>query len=257
MGWKESKRAQGFKDMLVWLEPAAVEALEQLKAASPGSSVAGIISKAVVLAVGMELPMVAGPVAGGPDPEVGSLKDQLAAVESRVAGVEGSVEKLAQASQSSLSDYDILERLALLADRIDLLEVQSASTKPSVTVAMPEEHAYHEPDLEAEAPQAVLPPTEQESGHQDQEGGADAAPNEPQRLNGSGRVDPAPLLEAVADKVEQVGGWEWNITALYRELEAKGVKVQGLPRNFCTWVKKHHAAVEAILDQRRADRGES
>ena len=57
--------------------------------------------------------MVVGPVAGGPDPEVVSLKDQLAAVESRVAGVEGAVEKLAQASQSSLSDYGILERLAM------------------------------------------------------------------------------------------------------------------------------------------------
>ena len=137
------------------------------------------------------------------------------------------------------------------ADRIDLLEARPASTTSSaIVITTPEEPAHHELDLEAEAPQAV------ESSHQDQEGGADAEPTEPQRLNGSSRVDPAPLLEAVADKVEEAGSWEWNITALYRELEARGVKVQGLPRNFCTWVKKHHAAVEAILDQRRADRGE-
>ena len=79
MGWKESKRAQGFKDMLVWLEPAAVEALERLKSASLGSSVADLVSKAVILAAGMEPPEVAGHVAG-PDPEVASLKGRLAAV---------------------------------------------------------------------------------------------------------------------------------------------------------------------------------
>ena len=39
--------------MLVWLEPAAVEALEQLKAASPGASVADLVSRAVILAAGM------------------------------------------------------------------------------------------------------------------------------------------------------------------------------------------------------------
>ena len=144
---------------------------------------------------------------------------------------------------------------ATLADKIDLLEAQPASTTSSaIVITTPEEPAHDEPDLEAEAPQAVLPPTEQEPDHQAQAAGADAAPPP---LNGGGRVDPAPLLEAVADKVEQMGGWGWNITALYRELEAKGVKVHGLPRNFCTWVKKHHAAVEAILDQRQADRGES
>jgi hypothetical protein len=158
----------------------------------------------------MELPETAGHVAGGPDPEVAGIKEQLVSIEERLARVEASI-------------------------------------------TTTEEHAHHEPDLEAEAPQAVLPPIEQESDHQAQAAGADA---DPAPLNGGGRVDPAPLLEAVADKVEQVGGWGWNITALYRELEAKGVKVHGLPRNFCTWVKKHHAAVEVILDQRRMDRGE-
>ena len=130
-----------------------------------------------------------------------------------------------------------------------------ASTTPPVTViTSPEEPTHHEPDLEAEAPQAVLPPTEKELGHQDQEGGAEGEPAK--RRNWIGQADHVTLLEAVADKVERVGGWGWNITALYRELEAKGVKVHGLSRTFCTWVKKHHAAVEAILDQRRADRGE-
>lgn len=250
MGWKESKRAQGFKDMLVWLEPAAVEALEQLKAGSPGASAADIISKAVILAAGAKLPDTAGHGAGEPGPDVAGIKDRLAAVELRVAGIEGEVQRLAQASQSSVTSDDffsLVENYATLADKIDLLEAQPASITPSVTVAMPVEPAHHEPDLEAEASQA-----EQEPDHP----GADAEPTEPQRLNGSGRVDPAPLLEAVADKVEQMGGWEWNITALHRELEAKGVKVQSHSRNFCTWVKKHHAAVEAILDQRRADRGE-
>ena len=123
MGWKERKREQGYRDVLVWLEPAAVEALERLKAASPGSSVADLISRVVILAAGMEPPEVAGHVAG-PDPEVASLKDQLAVIEARVASVEGSVEKLAQASQSSVNDYDMLERLAMLADRIDLLEAK-------------------------------------------------------------------------------------------------------------------------------------
>lgn len=214
MGWKERKREQGYRDVLVWLEPAAVEALERLKAAAPGASVADLVSRAVILASGMELPVVAGPVAGGPDPEVASLKDQLAGIEARLARVE------------------------------------------VFTVAIPVEPAHHEPDLEAEAPQAVLPAIEQESYHRPQAAGADAVPTAPRPLNGGGRVDPAPLLEAVADKVEQVGGWDFNVTALYRELEAKGVKVQSHSRNFCTWVTKHHAVVEAILNQRRAARDE-
>lgn len=209
MGWKERKREQGYRDVLVWLEPTAVEALEQLKAVSPGLSVADLVSRAVILAAGMELPEAAGHVAGDPDPGVVGIKDQLAAIEERLARVEESI-------------------------------------TPSATVAMSVEPTHYEPDLEAEASH------EQEPDHP----GANAEPTDPRRLNGSGRVDPAPLLEAVADKVEQVGGWEWNITALHRELGAKGVKVHGLPRNFCTWVKKHHAAVEAILDQRRADRGD-
>ena len=85
MGWKERKREQGYRDVLVWLEPTAVEALEQLKAASPGASVADLVSRAVILAVGMELPETAGHVAGGHDPEVASLKDQLALIEARLA----------------------------------------------------------------------------------------------------------------------------------------------------------------------------
>lgn len=205
MGWKERKREQGYRDVLVWLEPSAVEALERLKAASPGSSVADLISRAVILAAGMELPETAGHVAGGPDPEVASLKDQLAVIEARLARVEA-----------------------------------------SAIVTMPEP----KPDV----PQAVLDNPEVEPSHQDQEGGAESEPTNPKRRNGS--PDHATLLEAVADKVEEVGGWGFNATALYRELEAKGVKVQSHSRNFCTWVTKHHAAVEAILDQRRADRDE-
>lgn len=215
MGWKERKREQGYRDVLVWLEPAAVEALERLKAAAPGASVADLVSRAVILVAGMELPEATGHVAGGPDPEVASLKDQLAAIEERLARVEAST---------------------------------------SLTDTTPEEPAHHEPNLEAEAPLAVLPPIEQEPDHQDQEGGAESEPTNPKRRNGS--PDHATLLEAVADKMEEVGGWGFNATALYRELEAKGVKVQSHSRNFCTWVTKHHAVVEAILDQRRADRGE-
>lgn len=204
MGWKERKREQGYRDVLVWLEPSAVEALERLKAASPGSSVADLISRAVILAAGMEPPEVAGHVAG-PDPEVASLKDQLAVIEARLARVEA-----------------------------------------STTVTMPEPNAA--------APQAAFDASEGEPCPQDQESGAEFEPASPKRRNGS--PDHATLLEAVADKVEEVGGWGFNATALYRELEAKGVKVQSHSRNFCTWVTKHHAAVEAILDQRRADRGE-
>lgn len=206
MGWKERKREQGYRDMLVWLEPAAVEALERLKVAAPGASVADLVSRAVILAAGMELPVVAGSVAGGPDPEVASLKDQLAGIEARLARVEAS------------------------------------------TVAMPVEPVPHDPGLKAEAPQTPVDTSE------DQDGGADDEPAK--RRNWNGRVDQDALLEAVADKVEEVGGWDFNVTALYRELEAKSVKVHGHARNFCTWVTRHRAAVEAILDQRRADRGE-
>jgi hypothetical protein len=134
MGWKESKRAQGFKDLLVWLEPAAVEALERLKAASPGASAADIISKAVILAAGSKLPDTAGHVAGGPDPEVARVKNQLAAVELRVTGIENEVQRLAQSSQSSVSSDDffsLVERFATLADKIDLLEAQPA-VKPNL-----------------------------------------------------------------------------------------------------------------------------
>jgi len=208
MGWKESKRAQGFKDMLVWLEPAAVEALEQLKAASPGASVADLVSRAVILAAGMELPVVVGPVAGGPDPEVVSLKDQLAAVESRVAGVEGAVEKLAQASQSSLSDYGILERLAMLADRIDLLEAK--------------------------------PTTE---------------PQTPKSRKSRGKFDEAFLLAAIADRIER-DGEDFVVAELHRDLVEQGVELHSQASNFWTFYDKHRADVAAILDQRRADRGE-
>ncbi|QAZ69668.1 hypothetical protein [Solidesulfovibrio carbinolicus] len=209
MGWKERKREQGYRDVLVWLEPAAVEALEQLKAASPGLSVADLVSRAVIVAAGMELPMVAGPVAGGLDPVVVSLKDQLAGIEERLARVE-------------------------------------ASTMPSATVIMPVEPVHRDNDLEAEAPQAPVDAPE------DQDGGAEGEPAK--RRNWNGRVDQGTLLEAVADKVEEVGGWDFNVTALFRELEAKGLKVHGHARNFCTWVTKHHTAIEAILDQRRATR---
>ncbi len=215
--WKAKKRAAGFRDVLVWLTPEADTALESLRHDTPGASINDLISRAVILAAGMELPVVAGPVAGGPDPEVVRLKDQLAVIEARLARVE-------------------------------------ASTTPSATVIMPVEPVPHDLGLEAEAPQAALPPTEQEPSHQDQEGGAESEPTNPKRRNGS--PDHATLLEAVADKVAEVGGWGFNATALYRELEAKGVKVQSHSRNFCTWVTKHHDAVEAILDQRRADRGE-
>lgn len=205
MGWKERKREQGYRDVLVWLEPAAVEALERLKAAAPGASVADLVSRAVILAAGMELPMVAGPVAGGPDPEVASLKDQLAVIEARLARVEA-----------------------------------------STTVTMPEPNA--------DTPQAMLDNPDVKPSHQNQEGGAE--PETIDRRHRNGFPDHASLLEAVADKVEEVDGWDFNVTALYRELEAKGVKVQSHSRNFCTWVTKHHAAVEAILDQRRAARDE-
>ena len=208
MGWKESKRAQGFKDMLVWLEPAAVEALEQLKAASLGSSSSDIISKAVILVAGMELPMVAGPVAGGPDPEVVSLKDQLAAVESRVAGVEGAVEKLAQASQSSLSDYGILERLAMLADRIDLLEAK--------------------PTTEPQTPKSRKP---------------------------RGKFVEPFLLAAIADRIER-DGEDFVVAELHRDLVEQGVELHSQASNFWTFYDKHRADVAAILNQRRADRGE-
>lgn len=51
MGWKEKQREKGFKDLLVWLDPSAVEALERLKAASPGASVAELVSRAVIQSV--------------------------------------------------------------------------------------------------------------------------------------------------------------------------------------------------------------
>jgi len=207
MGWKESKRAQGFKDMLVWLEPAAVEALERLKSASLGSSVADIISKAVILAAGMEPPEVAGHVAG-PDPEVASLKDQLAVIEARVASVEGSVEKLAQASQSSVSDYEMLERLAMLADRVDLLEAKPATE-----------------------------------------------PREPKQSASRGKYDKDFLLKAIADRIERDGDG-FNLTDLHRDLESQGVSIYTQATNFWTFYKKHQADVAAILDHRRAARGE-
>lgn len=214
MGWKESKRAQGFKDMLVWLEPAAVEALEQLKAASPGSSSADIISKAVILVAGMEPSVVAGPVAGGPDPEVASLKDQLAGIEARLARVEA------------------------FTLRVAAIPAEPEPTRDQVVPIEVEVEPGPSPEIDCQEPAPEVEPTE------------------PKCRNGGGHVDATTLLEAVADKVEEVGGWDFNVTALYRELEAKGVKVQSHSRNFCTWVTKHHAAVEAILDQRRADRGE-
>ena len=208
MGWKESKRAQGFKDMLVWLEPAAVEALEQLKAASPGASVADLVSKAVILAAGMEPSVVAGPVAGGPDPEVASLKGQLAAIEARVASVEGSVEKLAQASQSSVNDYDMLERLAMLADRIDLLEAK--------------------PTTESQTPKSRKP---------------------------RGKFDEPFLLAAIADRIER-DGEDFVVAELHRDLVEQGVELHSQASNFWTFYDKHRADVAAILDQRRADRGD-
>ena len=207
MGWKESKRAQGFKDMLVWLEPAAVEALERLKSASLGSSVADLVSKAVILAAGMEPPEVAGHVAG-PDPEVASLKDQLAVIEARVASVEGSVEKLAQASQSSVSDYEILERLAMLADRIDLLEAKPA-TEPKM----------------------------------------------PKSRKSRGKFDEPFLLAAIADRIER-DGEDFVVAELHRDLVEQGVELHSQASNFWTFYDKHRADVAAILDQRRADRGE-
>ena len=215
--WKAKKRAAGFRDVLVWLTPEAATALESLRHDAPGASINDLVSRAVILAASMEVPVVAGSVAGGPDPEVASLKDQLAGIEARLARVE-------------------------------------ASTAPSATVIMPVEPVTHDPGLEAEAAQVALPPTEQEPDNQDQDGGAEGEPARCRKRNG--QADHATLQEAVADKLEQVGGWDFNITALYRELEAKGVKVHGHARNFCSWVTKHHAAVEAILDQRRADRGE-
>ena len=134
MGWKETKREQGFKDMLVWLEPAAVEALERLKAASPGASVAELVSRAVILAAGMDLAEAAGHGAGVPDPGVAGIKVRLAVIEERVTGIESEVQKLAQSSQSSVSSDDffsLVERFATLADKIDLLEAQPA-VKPNL-----------------------------------------------------------------------------------------------------------------------------
>lgn len=215
--WKGKKRAAGFRDVLVWLTPEAATALESLRHDTPGASINDLVSRAVILAAGMDLAETAGHVTSGPDSEVVGIKDQLAAIEKRLARVE-------------------------------------ASTTPSATVIMPVELVPHDPGLEAEAPQVALPPTEQEPDHQDQDGGAEGEPARCRKRNG--QADHATLLEAVADKLEQVGGWDFNVTALYRELEAKGVKVHGHARNFCSWVTKHRAAVEAILDQRRADRGE-
>lgn len=169
---------------------------------------ADLVSRAVILAAGMELPVVVGPVAGGPDPEVVSLKDQLAAVESRVAGVEGAVEKLAQASQSSLSDYGILERLAMLADRIDLLEAK--------------------------------PTTE---------------PQTPKSRKSRGKFDEAFLLAAIADRIER-DGEDFVVAELHRDLVEQGVELHSQASNFWTFYDKHRADVAAILDQRRADRGE-
>ncbi|WP_029461291.1 hypothetical protein [Solidesulfovibrio alcoholivorans] len=194
--------------MLVWLEPAAVEALEQLKAASPGASVANLASRAVILAAGMESPVGAGPVAGGPDPEVVGIKAQLAVIEARMASVEGSVEKLAQASQSSLSDYDTLERIAMLADRIDLLEAKPA-TEPKM----------------------------------------------PKSRKSRGKFDEPFLLAAIADRIER-DGEDFVVAELHRDLVEQGVELHSQASNFWSFYDKHRADVAAILDQRRADRGE-
>ena len=88
MGWKENKRAQGFKDMLIWLSPAAVTAMEKLKASSPGASAADIISRAVAQAAG-GVPEVAGQDVGGPDHAlVLYLEERVEAVENRLGEME-------------------------------------------------------------------------------------------------------------------------------------------------------------------------
>lgn len=230
MGWKENKREQGFRDVLVWLDPAAVVALEALKASSPGASVADIISRAVAQAAG-GVPEVA-----GRDP-VEDLKDQLAAVDSRLAVVEDDF-------RDFKDDEDFHEKQAI-RERLDALETLLRPAAPAgdggkrwsldqYSQSSPSNEAT--PEAEAAMPDA--PVVEHEETESDP----------PKRTRT--KIDDAVLIQAVADHVQKAG-WDFSRMELCRELRARGVAVHSNDNHFTTWVKRHLAAIENELIKRR------
>ena len=76
--WKNRKRQEGFRDLLIWASPEAVAALGLLSAAWPGASVSDVVSQALVTAA-------AGATAGVGNAD---LAGQVAALAVRVAALE-------------------------------------------------------------------------------------------------------------------------------------------------------------------------
>lgn len=84
MSWKENKREQGFRDVMVWLPPEAAAALDALKAYRADMSVTDIIAKCLVsvahhtTGAGFEVPIA----------DIG-LKERLDGMEARLEALEG------------------------------------------------------------------------------------------------------------------------------------------------------------------------
>ena len=80
-------------------------------------------------------------------------------------------------------------------------------------------------------------------------------PQTPKSRKSRGKFDEAFLLAAIADRIER-DGEDFVVAELHRDLVEQGVELHSQASNFWTFYDKHRADVAAILDQRRADRGE-
>jgi len=80
---------------------------------------------------------------------------------------------------------------------------------------------------------------------------ADDAPTTPAKRIVKGTPDYIALMNCVADKVAEVGGWDFVLLELHRELVAKGVRIQETGRNFGFWATARRAEVAEVLAQRQ------
>lgn len=181
MGWKENKREQGFRDVLVWLDPAAVAGLEQLKAAHPGVSVAEIISRAVTQAA----------------EETPGKEQHPTAIEERLG--------VAEDELRNHKDSDLVEKQDLWA-RIEALESFVQMHAPTVLAGdggvQPSLESYRKSSLSYDAALAsedVAPDGPTDDGRQKYED-----PEAPKKRTRAA-VAAGPLNQTVTDRVKQAG----------------------------------------------------
>ena len=226
MSNKATRRANGFRDTLLWLSPDAVAALKQLRRLHPGQSASVIVSNLLVASASTSSGHVAradpvdqtaaggsisgsilGSIPGGAGVDGGPDGPGFAKLAAEVAEVRARMTSLDDSQVSLMFDW------ARLADRMDLLE--SRLEKVAGPAAAP----------------AVLTPEMPVKG-------TPVADND---FKGDHKL----MFDALVAATVNHGNWGFNMSEVYRELKDRGVSVPAHSKNFCSWATRHRKSIEA------------